>query len=55
MNIGMVLKVAPVIGVPLPFISGGGTAMLSMYVIIGLVLSTYAYRGVNYNVFYDEE
>lgn len=55
MNIGMVLKVAPVIGVPLPFISGGGTAMVSMYVIIGLVLSTYAHRAVNYNVFYDED
>lgn len=55
MNIGMVLKAAPVIGVPLPFISGGGTAMLSMYVIIGLVLSTYAHRAVNYNVFYDED
>ncbi|MDE6519487.1 MAG: FtsW/RodA/SpoVE family cell cycle protein [Ruminococcus sp.] len=55
MNIGMVLKVAPVIGVPLPFISGGGTAMVSMYVIIGLVMSTYSHRIVNYNVFYDED
>jgi len=55
MNIGMVLKAAPVIGVPLPFISGGGTAMVSMYTIIGLVLSTYAHRAVNYNVFYDED
>ena len=55
MNIGMVLKAAPVIGVPLPFISGGGTAMVSMYAIIGLVLSTYSHRAVNYNVFYDED
>lgn len=55
MNIGMVMKVAPVIGVPLPFISGGGTAMGSMYAIIGLVLSTYSHRAVNYNVFYDED
>lgn len=55
MNIGMVLKVAPVIGVPLPFISGGGTAMVSMYTIIGLVLSTYSYRAMNYNMFYDED
>lgn len=55
MNIGMVLKAAPVIGVPLPFISGGGTAMVSMYTIIGLVLSTYSYRAVNYNMFYDED
>ncbi len=55
MNIGMVLKVAPVIGVPLPFMSAGGTAMISMYAIIGLVLSTYSHRAVTYNVFYDEE
>ncbi len=55
MNIGMVLKVAPVIGVPLPFLSAGGTAMVSMYAVIGLVLSTYSHRGVSYNVFYDED
>ena len=55
MNIGMVLKVAPVIGVPLPFMSAGGTAMISMYAVIGLVLSTYSHRAVTYNVFYDED
>ena len=55
MNIGMVLKVAPVIGIPLPFLSGGGTAMLSMYTVIGLVISTYSHRAVTYNVFYDED
>lgn len=55
MNIGMVLKVAPVIGVPLPFLSAGGTAMVSMYAVIGLVLSTYSHRAKNYNVFYDED
>lgn len=54
MNIGMVLKAAPVIGVPLPFLSAGGTAMISMYAVIGLVLSTYSHRAVTYNVFYDD-
>lgn len=54
MNIGMVMKAAPVIGVPLPFISGGGTAMVSMYTIIGLVQSVYSHRAVNYNLFYDD-
>lgn len=54
MNIGMVLKVMPVIGVPLPFISAGGTAMVSMYAVIGLVLSTYSHRARSYNVFYDD-
>lgn len=55
MNIGMVLKVAPVIGVPLPFMSAGGTAMVSMYAVIGIVLSTYSHRAVTYNVFYDDD
>lgn len=55
MNIGMVLKVMPVIGVPLPFLSAGGTAMVSMYVMIGLVLSVYSHRAMSYNVFYSED
>lgn len=52
MNIGMVLGVMPVIGVPLPFVSGGGTAMLSMYVAIGLAFSVYAHSGKNAGIFY---
>ena len=55
MNIGMALKVAPVIGVPLPFFSAGGTAMVSMYAMIGLVLSTYSHRAMSYNVFYEAD
>ncbi len=55
MNIGMVLKVMPVIGIPLPFLSAGGTAMLSMYLLIGLVLSTYAHSEKKYRVFYDAD
>lgn len=53
LNIGMVLGVMPVIGVPLPFTSGGGTALLSMFIAIGLVMSTYAHSNKNYAVFYD--
>ncbi|MCI5844158.1 MAG: FtsW/RodA/SpoVE family cell cycle protein, partial [Oscillospiraceae bacterium] len=53
MNIGMVLKVMPVIGVPLPFLSAGGTATLSMYVAIGLVISVRTHNERKYNVFYD--
>lgn len=53
MNLGMVLGVMPVIGVPLPFISAGGTAMLSMYIGIGLVMSTYSHSKRGYAVFYD--
>ena len=53
MNIGMVLGVMPVIGIPLPFTSGGGTALLSMFIAIGLVMSTYSHSAKNYAVFYD--
>lgn len=53
LNIGMVLVVMPVIGVPLPFISQGGTSMVSMFVCIGLVLSVYSHSEKNYRVFYD--
>ncbi|MCX7658520.1 MAG: rod shape-determining protein RodA [Oscillospiraceae bacterium] len=52
-NIGMVLGIMPVIGVPLPFISAGGTAMLSMYIAIGLVMSVHAHSDKNYAIFYD--
>lgn len=38
-NIGMVLGFMPVIGVPLPFFSAGGTAMVTMLSAIGLVLA----------------
>lgn len=55
MNIGMVLKVMPVIGVPLPFLSAGGTAMVSMYLCIGLVISAYTHNRRKYRVFYDAE
>lgn len=38
-NIGMVLGLMPVVGIPLPFISYGGTSMLVNFVMIGLVLN----------------
>lgn len=37
LNLGMVLGVLPVIGVPLPFISAGGTAMVSQLIALGMV------------------
>ena len=51
MNIGMVLKVMPVIGIPLPFLSAGGTATVSMYVAIGFVVSTYSHNQKRFLVF----
>jgi len=37
-NIGMVSGLLPVVGVPLPFVSYGGSALLSMLVALGLVM-----------------
>lgn len=39
-NIAVVLGLFPVLGVPLPFVSAGGTALLSALVIVGAVVST---------------
>ena len=41
LNIGMVIGVTPVIGITLPFVSAGGTSMLTSTVAIGLVMSVY--------------
>ena len=41
LNIGMVMGVTPVIGITLPFISAGGTSMLTSTVAIGLVMSVH--------------
>lgn len=40
-NVGVCLKVLPVIGITLPFISAGGSANMCIYFSIGLVLSVY--------------
>lgn len=55
LNIGMVLAVMPVIGIPLPFISAGGTSTVSLYVAVGLVLSVYGHRSRKYHMFYTEK
>jgi rod shape determining protein RodA len=38
-NMGMVSGILPVVGVPLPFISYGGTAMVTMGLAIGMLMS----------------
>lgn len=43
-NIAMVMGLIPVVGVPLVFISYGGTAMLSMMAGFGLAAAAYVYR-----------
>ncbi len=47
MNVGMALGVLPVIGVPLPLMSAGLSAILSTFVAIGFVVSVRLRRFVN--------
>ena len=39
MNISMVSGLMPVVGIPLPLISYGGTVMLSIMISIGMILN----------------
>ncbi len=43
-NMGMVSGILPVVGVPLPFVSYGGTAMVSLFIGIGILMSVQAHR-----------
>ena len=43
-NTGMVMGLAPVVGVPLPLVSYGGTVMLTIMAGFGLVMSAHAHR-----------
>lgn len=38
-NMGMVLGILPVVGIPLPFLSYGGSAMVSMLMAVGLLMN----------------
>ena len=43
-NIAMVMGLIPVVGVPLPLISHGGTALLTMMIGFGFLMSAYVHR-----------
>ena len=43
-NTGMVMGLAPVVGVPLPLVSYGGTVMLTIMAGFGIVMSAHASR-----------
>lgn len=47
-NMAMVMGMIPVVGVPLPFMSYGGTSMLSLLMGFGLLLSCYIHRHVRF-------
>lgn len=46
-NLGMVAGIMPIMGIPLPLMSSGGTAIMSMFAGVGLALSVRFRRFVN--------
>ena len=48
-NMAMVMGLVPVVGVPLPLISYGGTSMLSLMIGFGLLMSANVHRNVQIN------
>lgn len=54
-NIAMVMGLGPVVGIPLPFLSTGGTSMVMTYASIGLVLSVCTHKEKEKHMFYTEE
>lgn len=51
-NLGMCLSLLPVIGITLPFLSSGGTSVLTVYLAIGMVLGVH--KGSRTNMFTDD-
>jgi rod shape determining protein RodA len=43
-NMGMVSGILPVVGVPLPFVSYGGTALVTLFLGIGILMSIHRHR-----------
>ena len=43
-NMGMVSGILPVVGVPLPFMSYGGTALVTLFLGIGILMSIHTHR-----------
>ncbi len=43
-NVGMVSGILPVVGVPLPYLSYGGTSLVTLFISIGLLMSVHHHR-----------
>jgi rod shape determining protein RodA len=43
-NIGMVIGIMPVVGIPLPLLSYGGSSMLMNMLAVGLLLNIHKHR-----------
>lgn len=47
-NIGMNIGIVPIVGISLPFVSYGGSSMLSAYILIGIIQSIIIRSKINY-------
>ena len=45
-NVGMAIGIAPIIGIPLPFLSYGGSFIISTMACVGILQSVYIRREV---------
>jgi rod shape determining protein RodA len=43
-NVGMTIGITPITGLPLPFLSYGGSFLVSCCILMGLVQSVYRHR-----------
>ncbi len=55
LNIGMNLGITPIIGVGLPFISFGGSQLITNMIIVGLILSVYRRKDISHNILISEQ
>jgi rod shape determining protein RodA len=43
-NVGMTVGIMPITGIPLPFMSYGGSAMLTDFMAMGILLNVYSQK-----------
>jgi rod shape determining protein RodA len=55
LNIGMNLGMAPIVGIGLPFISFGGSQLITNLIIVGLILSVYRRKDISHNILISEQ
>ncbi|MCJ7666602.1 MAG: FtsW/RodA/SpoVE family cell cycle protein, partial [Actinobacteria bacterium] len=55
-NIGMTTGIMPIIGIPLPFLSSGGSSLISTFIGIALVSNVYIYKETrkDHEIAYDD-
>ena len=45
-NVGMVVGILPIVGAPLPFMSYGGTSMVTLFATIGIIMSIKSHQRI---------